>query len=420
MTVETRTTMIRAALAKTDSYANIKTKAMDLMNHKDQTLEALETSLRQDPELVDAWKRVKDTLMDKTTLWNNVCRHWTIDVTRSLVPPNTFKSGAKRKQLGVKQRAIVEFVETQALAAPQNDRYHKRYHKPISSNTIESMKVEAPMLKERVPKRSHATSTATVVSIIVEPSTRVPWVCTACDAGGLVSKLTDGTPPHSDVAAKRKHRAMVLDQWNNHAARDTAALLIVDHLLPVLTFDGAQVDTKQPQTYFTDDVVAFDALVGGNLRLHQIFSPNVNQSCVDDLQARGIIHSARMCACLFLQRSAALIRDVYGGIAVAFLDVWGSFGGNSGLGPLPLIEISVSLRLYEPRNAYITFATSDRYMRTKGRTTIESWLEIEQACIRTMRANGYNEKNVLIPEDADVNMVYNTMQIHQWHLSLVQ
>ena len=213
---------------------------------------------------------------------------------------------------------------------------------------------------------------------------------------------------------------MVLDQWSNHFARDTAALLIVDHLLPVLTSDGAQVDTSRPLTYFTDDVVAFDASVSGNLKLHQIFSPNININVVDDLQARGIIHSARMCACLFMQRSAALIRDVYGGIAVAFLDVWGSFGGNSGLGPLPLIEISVSLRLYEPRMAYITFATSDRYMRTQGRTVIESWLGIEQACIRAMRTNGYNERNVLIPEDADVNMVYKTMQIHQWHLSLVQ
>ena len=193
-----------------------------------------------------------------------------------------------------------------------------------------------------------------------------------------MSKLTDGTPPHSDVAAKRKHRAMVLDQWTNHAARDTAALFIIDHLLPVLNLDGGGVvDDSRPLTYFSDDVIAANASVGGNLKLHQIFSPNINQLVVDDLQARVIIHSARMCACLFMQRSAALIRDVYGGIAVAFLDVWGSFGGNGGLGPLPLIEISVSLRLYEPQMAYITFATSDRYMRTQGRTTIDSFLDIE-------------------------------------------
>jgi hypothetical protein len=44
---------------------------------------------------------------------------------------------------------------------------------------------------------------------------------------------------------------------------------------------------------------------------------------------------------------------------------------------------------------------------------IESWLEIEQVCIRRMRMNGYSDKTVLMPEDACINFVYNTMQIHQ-------
>jgi hypothetical protein len=36
-----------------------------------------------------------------------------------------------------------------------------------------------------------------------------------------------------------------------------------------------------------------------------------------------------------------------------------------------------------------------------------------------MRMNGYADKTVLMPQDmADMTVVYNTMQIHQWHLSL--
>ena len=36
----------------------------------------------------------------------------------ALVPPNTFKSGAKRKLIGFQQQAIVNYVEAHALAAP--------------------------------------------------------------------------------------------------------------------------------------------------------------------------------------------------------------------------------------------------------------------------------------------------------------
>ena len=124
-----------------------------------------------------------------------------------------------------------------------------------------------------------------------------------------------------------------------------------------------------------------------------------------------------MCACLYLQRSAATIRDLYGGIAVAFFDVWGSFDSSSGLGPYPLVELSLKLRLYEPRMAYITFATSDRYLRTQGRTSIQTWLDIEQACVRAMRNNGYKEETVLLQPEKNATVVYHTMQIHQWRLA---
>jgi hypothetical protein len=342
----------------------IKKKATDLIACDGQSLYKLENTLRGDPELLDAWCAVECALKVDTILWYKIHRHWHAHVVRSVIPLHTFRRGGDRygNFISSTKKASDKIVvkRSRTTTAPSEGKATSAVQLRNLRGAVSSQEEDNdPAQKNDAP-----------IPVIVQAATRVPWVCTACDTGGLLLKLKNGTPPYSNVAAKRKHRTMVLDQWMHHAARDTAAFFIIDHLLPVLTSNGADVDTTRAATYFVDDVVAANTSFGGHLRLHQIFSPNIDQAVVDDLQARGIVHSARMCACLFLQRSAALIRDLYGGIAVAFLDVWGSLGGNGGLGPLPLIEISTSLRLYEPRMAYVTFATSDRYMRTQGHTSI--------------------------------------------------
>ena len=187
MSIDTRIDAIAAALTGMPSYCKIKSKAKELLTVENQTLAGLESSLRQDAQLADAWEQVRQALMANKSLWDKICRSWHSQLTRSVIPPNVFPHGGNR------------------------------HRKPMSSN-IKSHTLESPMFNKRIYKRSRANSTAApkekaiVVPVKVEPSTRLPWVCTACDAGGLVSKLTNGTPPHSDMAAKRKHRAMVLDQ----------------------------------------------------------------------------------------------------------------------------------------------------------------------------------------------------------------
>ena len=61
--------------------------------------------------------------MANTTLWAEIENHQYTTVTRSVVPQNTFTHGGNRypNTLGVKQQALIKYVETQALAAPPMD-----------------------------------------------------------------------------------------------------------------------------------------------------------------------------------------------------------------------------------------------------------------------------------------------------------
>ena len=121
MTIETRTKAIVDALFGMPSYINLKSKAIELLKIENQTLTGVDASLRHDLQLIDAWDSVKQTLMANKKLWIEISRHWSIDVTRSLLPLNTFMSGVKWQPLGVKQQALLKYVEAQALAAPPTD-----------------------------------------------------------------------------------------------------------------------------------------------------------------------------------------------------------------------------------------------------------------------------------------------------------
>ena len=131
-----------------------------------------------------------------------------------------------------------------------------------------------------------------------------------------------------------------------------------------------------------DDLLA--ARIG--VAVHQCFSPNVkphqdsfcatnpDPTVVAQLKRRGVLFTDVACACLFLQRYAPVMRDYYGGVALAFLDVFG------GCAP-PVFEISLRLRLFEPRGALLTFAAShgqpgpDFAARFTGRLSVETYLQ---------------------------------------------
>jgi hypothetical protein len=75
---------------------------------------------------------------------------------------------------------------------------------------------------------------------------------------------------------------------------------------------------------------------------------------VEHLKGRGVVFTEVACACVFLQRVGHVIRDYYGGMALAFADVFGGYEH----GARPLLEISLSLRLFEPQSCLLTFAAS--------------------------------------------------------------
>jgi hypothetical protein len=231
--------------------------------------------------------------------------------------------------------------------------------------------------------------------IIVRPSPVDPWCCDRC----LKSKADQGLKPHTNVNAKRAHRKWIIDYLNKHPARQPA-LFYLDDKLP--SDDG-------PDRYFTEDLLAAPAL-RGKVKVHQFFSPNLKASVVEDLQRLGVLHTQQTCACLFLQRYAPVIRDHYGGLAVAFLDVWGSFQR----GAKPLVEISVSLRLLNPRGCMVTFAASDRSARAKGQTSVGTFAAVQCEAQSAFQQCGYQIQMLSAPEGAPV--AYNTMQIHAWNV----
>ena len=70
MSTEIRTNDIVDALQGIQSYINIKKQAALLLARGDQTLHGLSMSLRENPQLTNAWEDTQQTLMKSTDLWN--------------------------------------------------------------------------------------------------------------------------------------------------------------------------------------------------------------------------------------------------------------------------------------------------------------------------------------------------------------
>ena len=127
-------------------------------------------------------------------------------------------------------------------------------------------------------------------------------VCLACHQNGIIQRAAS-TPSYSNVEAKRAHRQWAMQFVADHWEERTAALFFLDDLLP------KKDTTTNEMTYFTDDLIA------NNMSPHYFFSPNIKAHIlkgilvfgsilfpsVEDLRARGVIHTEQLCACLFLQ-----------------------------------------------------------------------------------------------------------------------
>lgn len=88
------------------------------------------------------------------------------------------------------------------------------------------------------------------------------------------------------------------------------------------------------------------------------------------------------------------------------LDVWGSYKRGAG----PLVELSVALRLYEPRvGAFVSFAASARPALCKGRLAVEAYHDTAVQLSDAVRASGqYASRPVAQP----ATLTYGTMHVH--------
>ena len=225
----------------------------------------------------------------------------------------------------------------------------------------------------------------------LQPDTTSKNVC-------LISSL----PPHSNVSAKRMHRQWAIKYVLQHPAA-RPALLYLDDRLPCAD------DPDVEYTYFTDEVLAT-----GRIQTHQLFSPNLKISVVEDLKQRGLVNVDHCCACLFIQRYASLLRDMCGGVVLAFLDVWGGYQ----TGARPLLEMSLSLRLLNPSGCMVTFAASDRHARAQGQTSVATYAKVQCDAQRICDTVGAQMRIQELPAGMPVN--YQTMQVYGWQTGLFE
>ena len=257
-----------------------------------------------------------------------------------------------------------------------------------------------------------APPTAVTCPTVVVPATADPAVCERCCHTRLQRKVDEDVPAHSIVAAKRAQRRYALEYLVRHGARG-CAVIFVDDRLPVLCC------TTGTSTYFAEDVLA-DAVLAGRITPDQLFSPNINPRVVADLKALGLVFTDVMCLHLYIQRCSAIIRDRYNGAVLVWADVWGSFADGAG----PMLELSVKLRLFEPRlgGCLVMCAVSDRNERSQGRTVAEVMDEIRMWG-NAVVTNGINGDDAMPPMGgqlvfpswpADLRGTYRTMQLHTW------
>lgn len=199
----------------------------------------------------------------------------------------------------------------------------------------------------------------------VQASQKAPMVCKECFAHGLLNKAGH-VSAHSDVAAKRQQRDLFLEAVRECGVKNPV-VLIVDHFLP--HGDGG--------SYLSDELLRLP-----NMAAERIFTCNVDNTVVRDLQARGIVLAVNLCLCLYVQRMAYLIRQC-GGLVAAFVDVcpgeWSRDqnaprhrGGFEHGASRPMTLLS-QLRLFHSKardGALLLCAASDLPERFKGQDSL--------------------------------------------------
>lgn len=303
---------------------------------------------------------------------------------------------------------------TTSTQTPKRVRFEDHPHIVISDDEQDEDKDAIAAKKQRV-----------MAAVVDEPpsSSTTAVLCARCQEGRLLDKLQG--PAFSDVHCKHQQRMHAVDRFRQHPRRTTAAVFALDHPLPIAMVGdgGAITEDEDGKRLFVDDLVAAGLADGCPFGPDQYFSPNINPAVCDELMRRGVRHTRCMCADLFLQRMAPVIRDEYGGLVLGFFDALGGFFGP--LGPRPLLELSVNLRLYEPSApAYVCFAVSDRYDRARCGSRLQTRIEVEQETLRILTApisadapqqqsrQPYDARTAVMPRDTQ--FVYRSMQSYHF------
>ena len=336
------------------------------------------------------------------------------------MPGNTFSVGDDRRSATSQEHKPLDCLVT-VRKTKRKDADNAVFTNPNRKEHKQSARRDVDMTVTQAP---------TTTKILTPPPTDTtqPWTCLRCQKSGLV-EVASKTPSYSNVAAKRAHRRWAIASVAAHPAKHPAVLYLDDELPFENNTSGG--------SYFTDDLLA---ALPDRVLPNQCFSANVKPEVVRDLQARGLVHVHLGCVCILLQRYASVIRgrtasptptacgdtarvpDYYGGLVLAFLDVFGGYE----TGARPLLEMSVSLRLLEPRGCMLTFAASDRAARVQGKTCLSTRVKIERDAQRLMREAMHLEEILEMPEDMPVSYetevhlqlqlycCYRTMQVYGW------
>lgn len=124
-------------------------------------------------------------------------------------------------------------------------------------------------------------------------TTVVENICDTCKHSKLLQRAAQ-LSPHSDGDAKQQQRNVVIDHirtLHSQNPHSPIAMLIFDDFLH--------------DRLFVDDLKI--AIPG--IDLSRVFAPNVKPAVVQRLRMAGVLHTAELCACRFLERYRCTIRD---------------------------------------------------------------------------------------------------------------
>lgn len=154
-----------------------------------------------------------------------------------------------------------------------------------------------------------------------------------------------------------------------------------------------------------------------DIDLSRVYSPNIKPEVVRRSIAAGVGRSELSCACGFIERHAAAIRQM-GGFQVVFADVFGRYANGAGRIVEQLAELDLFARPERTggRGTLLAFASSDLHERMSGLSRAEAGFDVLASVVKTVAERC---GMTAIPQPAD-RRLYGTMQFYMFRLVVVK